>query len=415
MKIDPVKEWQQIYDEGWRIFRDWFYASNMHGMDWQKLKNKYGVLLPYVSHRFDLDYIFGELVSELNVGHAYVNYGDFKKVNRMDTGLLGTELKADEKAGRYKIVKIYKGENWNERTRSPLTEQGVNVNEGDYIIRLNGNEVFTKDNPYQFLENTAGKKITITINSTPSDNGARTSWIKPVKSELQLFYLDWVESRRKMVDRLSNGRIGYIHVPDTATDGNREFFKGLYAYSKKDAFIIDERYNAGGWSPEKMINKLAQKSSYYWYRRDLDLVKFPVFAVDGPMVMLINSDAGSGGDMFPYLFRKYKLGKLIGTTTWGGLVGIGFSPDLVDGPSFGVPGGAFYSLEGEFAVEGIGVLPDEGFEVDDRPEEIAKGNDPSIEKAVKYLLEQLEKNPPQKPKEPVLPDRSTWHEKMKDK
>jgi tricorn protease len=415
MKIDPVKEWQQIYDEGWRIFRDWFYASNMHGMDWQKLKNKYGVLLPYVSHRFDLDYIFGELVSELNVGHAYVNYGDFKKVNRMDTGLLGAELKADEKAGRYKIVKIYKGENWNERTRSPLTEQGVNVNEGDYIIRLNGNEVFTKDNPYQFLENTAGKKITITVNSTPSDNGARTSWIKPVKSELQLFYLDWVESRRKMVDRLSNGRIGYIHVPDTATDGNREFFKGLYAYSKKDAFIIDERYNAGGWSPEKMINKLAQKSSYYWYRRDLDLVKFPVFAVDGPMVMLINSDAGSGGDMFPYLFRKYKLGKLIGTTTWGGLVGIGFSPDLVDGPSFGVPGGAFYSLEGEFAVEGIGVLPDEGFEVDDRPEEIAKGNDPSIEKAVKYLLEQLEKNPPQKPKEPVLPDRSTWHEKMKDK
>jgi len=414
MKIDPVKEWQQIYNEGWRIFRDWFYARNMHGVDWEKLKKKYGALLPYVSHRIDLDYIFGELVAELNVGHAYVNYGDYKKVKRMDTGLLGAELKADEKAGRYKIVKIYKGENWNERTRSPLTEQGINVNEGDYIIRLNGNEVFTKDNPYQFLENTAGKKITITVNSTPSDNGARTSWIKPVKSELELFYLDWVESRRKMVDQLSNGRIGYIHVPDTARAGNREFFKGLYAYSKKDAFIIDERYNGGGWTPEKMINKLAQKSSYYWYRRDLELGKFPTFAMDGPMVMLINSDAGSGGDMFPYLFRKYKLGKLIGTTTWGGLVGIGFSPDLVDGPSFGVPAGAFYSLEGEFAVEGIGVLPDEGFEVYDRPEEIAKGNDPTIQKAVKYLLEQLEKNPPAKPKEPILPDRSKWHEKMKD-
>ncbi|MGD2086277.1 MAG: PDZ domain-containing protein [Candidatus Aminicenantes bacterium] len=415
MKIDPVKEWQQIYDEGWRIFRDWFYASNMHGLDWQKMKKKYGELLPYVSHRADLDYIFGELVAELNVGHAYVRYGDFKKVKRMDTGLLGAELKADEKTGRYQIVKIYKGENWNERTRSPLTEQGVNVKEGDYIIRLNGHEVFTKDNPYRFLENTAHKKITITVNSTPTDNGTRTSWIKPVKSELELFYLDWVQSRRKMVDRLSKGRIGYIHVPDTAVAGNRELFKGIYAYSKKDAFIIDERYNGGGWTPGKMVEKLAQKSNYYWYRRDLDLIKFPLFAMDGPMVMLINYDAGSGGDLFPYLFRKQKLGKLIGTTTWGGLVGIGFSPDLVDGPSFGVPGGAFYSMEGEFAVEGIGVPPDEGFEVYDRPEEIAKGNDPSIETAVKYLLEQLEKNPPQKPKKPVLPDRSTWHEKLKDK
>jgi tricorn protease len=414
MKINPVKEWQQIYDEGWRIFKDWFYARNMHGVDWQKLKKKYGALLPYVSHRADLDYIFGELVAELNVGHAYVSYGDFKKVKRMDTGLLGAELKADEKADRYKIVKIYKGENWNERTRSPLTEQGVNVKEGDYIIRLNGHEVYTKDNPYKYLENTAGKKITITVNSTPTDKEARTSWIKPVKSELGLFYLDWVESRRKMVDRLSNGRIAYIHVPNTAVAGNRELFKGIYAYSKKDAFIIDERYNGGGFTPGKMVEKLAQKSDYYWYRRNLDLVKSPVFAMDGPMVMLINSDAGSGGDMFPYLFRKYKLGKLIGTTTWGGLVGIGFSPDLVDGPSFGVPAGAFYSLEGEFAIEGIGVPPDEGFEVYDRPEEIAKGNDPCIEKAVKYLMEQLEKNPPEKPKKPVLPDRSTWHEKMKE-
>jgi len=415
MKIDPVKEWRQIYDEGWRIFREWFYAGNMHGVDWQKLKKKYGALLPYVSHRVDLDYIFGELVAELNVGHAYVSYGDFKKVKRLDSGLLGAELKADKKAGRYKIVKIYKGENWNERTRSPLTEQGVDVKEGDYIIRLNGHEVFTKDNPYQFLENTAGKKITITVNSTPTDNGTRTSWIKPVKSELKLFYLDWVESRRAMVDRLSNGRIGYIHVPDTAVAGNRELFKGIYAYSKKDAFVIDERYNGGGWTPGKMVDKLAQKSTYYWYRRGFDLIKSPVFAMDGPMVMLINSDAGSGGDMFPYLFRQRKLGKLIGTTTWGGLVGIGFSPDLVDGAFFGVPGGAFYSLDGEFGVEGIGVIPDKGFEVYDRPEEIAKGNDPCIEKAVKYLLEQLEKNPPEKPKKPVLPDRSKWHEKLKDK
>jgi tricorn protease len=415
MKIDPVKEWRQIYDEAWRIFRDCFYAENMHGVDWQKMKKKYKALLPYVGHRADLDYILGELVAELNVGHAYVSYGDFKKVKRMDTGLLGAKLEADEKADRYKIVKIYTGENWNERTRSPLTRQGINVKEGDYIIRLNGHEVFTKDNPYQFLENTVGKKITITVNSTPTAKGARTSWIKPVKSELQLFYLDWVDSRRKMVDRLSNGRIGYIHAPDTAEAGSRELFKGIYAYSNKDAFIIDERYNQGGMIPEKMVDKLAQRAAFYYYRRDLDLVNIPTFTLDGPMVMLINYNAGSGGDCFPFLFRKYKLGKIIGTTTWGGVVGIVLSPGLVDGSSLAVPGGAFYSLEGEFSIEGVGVKPDEGFEVYDRPEEIAKGNDPTIEKAVKYLLEQLEKNPPKKPKEPVLPDRSGWHEKLKKK
>jgi tricorn protease len=362
----------------------------------------------------DLDYIFGELVAELNVGHAYVNYGDIKKIKRLDTGLLGAELKADKKSGRYKITKIYTGENWNQQTRSPLTEQEVDVKEGDYVIRLNGCDVFTNSNPYNFLENTAGKKITITVNSKPTEVGARTYWIKPIKSEQELFYLDWVESRRKIVDQLSNGRIGYIHVPDTAIQGNREFFKGMYAYNDKEAFIIDDRYNRGGLTPVKMIQKLAQRPTYYWYSRNLALAKEPIFALEGPMVMLINHYSASGGDDFPYWFKKYKLGKLIGTRTWGGLVGIGWSPGLVDGPSFGVPDTAFVSKDGEIVVEGIGVYPDKGFEVYDRPEEIAKGRDPSIEVAVKYLLEQLEKNPPKKPKKPVPPDRSAWHEKMKD-
>ncbi|UCH98378.1 MAG: PD40 domain-containing protein [Candidatus Aminicenantes bacterium] len=415
MKIDPGKEWRQIFNEGWRIYRDWFYVENMHGIDWQKIKEKYAPLLPYVSHRIDLDYIFSEMVAELNVGHAYVNYGDFKKVERMDTGLLGAELKADKKADRYKIVKIYQGENWNERTRSPLTEQGVNVKEGDYIIRLNGWDVFAKDNPYKFLENTAGKKITITVNAKPTETGARSYWIKPIKSELGLFYMDWVESRRKMVDQLSKGRIAYIHVPNTAIEGSREFFKGIYAYSDKEAFIIDDRYNGGGFTPLKMINKLAQRTVYYLYLRGLALAKDPTFALDGPMVMLINHTSGSGGDDFPYLFKKYNLGKLIGTRTWGGLVGLGWSPQLVDGAFIDVPVVAFVHTGGEFIVEGIGVSPDKGFEVIDRPEEIARGKDPSIEVAVKYLLEQLEKSPPKKTKKPMEPDRSVWHEKMKEK
>ncbi|MCP4147469.1 MAG: acetyl-CoA synthetase, partial [bacterium] len=234
MKIEPVKEWKQIYNEGWRLFRDWFYVTNMHGVDWKKMKEKYAKLLPYVSHRYDLDYIFGELVGELNVGHTYVNWGDFKKVKRMETGLLGAELKADDKAGRYKITKIYQGENWNERTRSPLTGQGINVKEGDYIISINGYDVTTKDNPYRFLENTVGKKISIAVNAAPSKSGAKTYWIKPISLESAnqgLFYHDWVASRRKLVDKLSNGRIGYIHVPNTAVAGNRELFKGVYAYN----------------------------------------------------------------------------------------------------------------------------------------------------------------------------------------
>jgi len=414
MKIDPVKEWRQIYEEGWRIYRDWFYVGNMHGVDWQKMKKKYAQLLPYIGHRADLDYILGELVGELNVGHAYVNWGDFEQVKRVDTGLLGAELEADKESGRYRVSKIYQGENWNERTRSPLTEQGVDVKEGDYIIRLNGYEVTTKDNPYKFLENTGGKKITITVNSKPSDQGVRTSWIKPVTSELGLFLLDWVESRRKLVDRLSKGRIGYIYVPDTAEDGNRELFKGIYTYSDKEAFIIDDRYNGGGFPPGRMTEVLSRRSAHYWYRRNLEMLPDPQFALDGPMVMLINHYSSSGGDAFPYWFRKKKLGILIGTRTWGGLVGYGWSPPLVDGPSFAVPMSAFVDTDGEWMVEGTGVPPEKGFEVYDRPEEIVKGKDPSIEVAVKYLLEQLEKNPPKQPKKPADPDRSKWHEKMKD-
>lgn len=411
MKIDPMKEWKQIYNEGWRIYRDWFYVANMHGVDWEKMRQKYAKLLPHLSHRADLDYIFGELIGELNVGHTYVNWGDFERVKRLNGGLLGAEIKADTKADRYIISKIYKGENWNERTRSPLTEQGIDVNKGDYIIKLNGYNVTAADNPYKYLENTAGKKITITVNNTPSESGAHTYWIKPVRSEQGLRYLDWVESRRKMVDKLSGGRIAYIHVPNTAVQGNRELFKGLYAYSAKEAFIIDDRYNGGGWSPIKMIEKLGSRPVSYWARRDLALRHDPGYALDGPMVMLINHYSSSGGDNFPYWFRQRKLGKLIGTRTWGGLVGYSFSPNLVDGPSFAVPMSGVVNLKGEYVVEGVGVYPDKGFEVYDRPEEVAKGKDPSIEAAVKYLMKQLPKTPRKLTPPPADPDRSKWYEK----
>lgn len=269
----------------------------------------------------------------------------------------------------------------------------------------------TKENLYQVMENTTGKLISITVNDKPTAEGAKTYWVKPIRSEQQLRYLDWVNSRRSLVDKLSGGRIAYIHVPNTAVEGNRELFKGVYAYNDKDAFIIDDRYNGGGWTPVKMIEKLSQRAVSYWHRRGLELRQEPTFALSGPMVMLINHYSSSGGDNFPYWFRKQGLGKLIGTRTWGGLVGYSWSPALVDGPSFAVPMSGIVGTDGEYIVEGVGVYPDEGFEVYDRPEAVIKGKDPTIEAAVKYLLEELKKNPPKKVKDPKDPIRSKWFEK----
>jgi len=410
MQIDPPKEWQQMYTDGWRIFRDWFYVHNMHGVNWPEMKKKYEVLLPYVSHRLDLDYILGELVGEMNVGHAYVDRGDFARVERIDTGLLGAELTADSGAGRYIISKIYKGENWNKDRRSPLTEQGIVIKEGDYLISLNGHDVTIKDNPYRFLENTVDKLIPITVNSKPDLKGTRTYTIKPIKSELELFYLDWVESRRQMVDRLSGGRIGYIHVPDTAGDGNRELFRGMYAYYNKEALIIDDRYNQGGMIPNIMTDLLGRINYGYAASRG-SIEAIPQIAHQGPKAMLINYYAGSGGDAFPYFFKKMNLGPLIGTRTWGGLVGLSGNPPLVDGGLVNVPTFGFFDAAGQWIIEGIGMPPD--IEVIDEPHRVARGEDPAIEKAVEVLLKELEKNPPKKVNAPADPDRSKWIEKRK--
>ena len=409
MKIEPLKEWKQLFNDGWRIYRDWFYVKNLHGVDWQKMKVKYGQLVPYLSHRADLDFIFGELVGELNTGHCYINWGDFPRIKRVEGGLLGAELKADEKSSRYIINKIYKGENWNESTRSPLTEQGINVKEGDYLISLNGHDIITNDNPYKFLENTVGKRIPIVVNSKPIEKGSREYLIKPIKSELNLFYMDWVNSRREMVDKLSEGKIGYIHVPNTSIEGNRELFKGFYAFRNKDALIIDERYNGGGFIPDVMTELLARKILSYWGRRGLLPFQTPGATHEGPKVMLINYYSGSGGDAFPYYFKKKKLGILIGTRTWGGLVGVSGNPRLADGGYTTVPTFGFIDTEGNWAVEGVGVYPD--IEVYDRPELVVKGKDPSLEKAIEVLLDELKKNPTKKIKKPDDPDRSKWIKK----
>ncbi len=411
MKIDPKKEWAQIYTDGWRIFRDYFYESNLHGVDWKGIKERYTPLVDHVSHRADLDYILSEIISETNTGHCYVDWGDFEKVKRVDTGLLGAELKADPLTGKYQITKIYSGENWNEARRSPFTEQGANVKEGDYLIAINGTELNLSMNPYELLENTVGKTIEITVNSKPESAGAETFNIKPIASEMELLNLNWVQERRAMVDKLSGGKIGYIYVPNTSTDGNRELFRGMYAYNEKEALIIDDRYNGGGFIPDVMTDLLNRKTLSYWQRNGLSPMKTPGVAHNGPKVMLMNGYSSSGGDAFPYYFRKKGLGTLIGTRTWGGLVGMSGNAGLVDGGYIAVPRFGIYDENEQWIIEGIGVSPD--IEVVDRPEQLAKGIDPCIEKAVEVLLKQLQENPVKKVNTPAPPDRSGWNEKMK--
>jgi tricorn protease len=408
MKIDPQKEWNQIYVDAWRIFRDYYYVDNMHGVNWPAMRERYSALLPFVSHRADLDYILNEIVSESNTGHTYVDWGDFEHVKRIDNGLLGADLTADETAGRYKITKIYKGENWNSTLRSPLTEQGVDVKEGDYLISIDGKEVTIAVNPYIFLENKAGKAVEIKVNSKPSSADSRASLIKPIASELGLLHLDWVNERRAMVDKLSGGRIGYIYVPNTSTDGNRELFNGMYTYFDKEALIIDERYNGGGFIPDRMADLLDRHTLVYWHQKGLNPGKSPAIAHDGPKVMLINGYSSSGGDAFPYFFKKMGLGKLIGTRTWGGLVGISGNARLVDGGYISVPRFGVFDQDEGWIIEGVGVYPD--IEVVERPEQMAKGIDPCIEKAVEVLLQELKEKPTKKVTVPAPPDRSKWHE-----
>jgi tricorn protease len=387
MKLEPRREWAQMFDEGWRIGRDWFYDPGMHGIDWDAMRVRYGALVPFVAHRSDLDFIFSELVAELEAGHAYVQRGREPEIERVEGGMLGAELAADP-SGRYRFTKIFAGENWDEAYRSPLTTQGIEVAEGDFLLAIDGEELTTADNPYRLLEGKGEQQVVLTVHSRPEMAGARAVTVKTLTSERNLRYLDWVTSRMQLVDELSGGRIGYIHLPNTANEGNRMLQKLFYSQVAKPALVIDERYNGGGFIPDRMIEMLSRTTRSYWARRGIESMRTPNFAHDGPKVMLINGYAASGGDALPYYFRQAGLGQIIGTTTWGGLIGIAGNPMLVDQGGILFPRFRFYTTEGEWAVEGEGVAPD--IEVWDLPELIAAGRDPSIEKAVEVLLEELE-------------------------
>ncbi len=401
-RIDPKAEWAQMFTDAWRILRDWFYDPNMHGLDWKAIRVRYGALVPYVATRADLDYIFGEVAGELSSGHVYVAPGDERTPERVENGLLGAEVEAAD--GYYKVTKIYPGENWHANFRSPLTEPGVKVKVGDYILAVDGVSASTASAPnfFQLLQNKADRVVTLTVNDRATLQGARTERVRPVKSEQNLRYLDWVIANREKVAKLSGGRIGYIHLPNTAVEGNRELFKYFYPQTQTDALILDDRFNGGGFIPDVMIGLVSRPLLSYWVSRDVLPASTPGFVHTGPKVTLINGQSSSGGDAFPYYFRKLGLGPLIGTRTWGGLIGLSFTPALMDGGSIGAPSFRIMDTEGNWVVENEGVAPD--IEVIDRPDLLVKGQDPSLEKAVQVLLEELKKNPPHKvtvPKPPV--------------
>jgi tricorn protease len=389
-KLDLRAEWREMFDDAWRITRDWFYDPNMHGVDWDAMKARYGALVPFVAHRSDLDFLLGELLGELESGHTYVAAGDEPRVARVPGGMLGAEFAADP-SGRYRIAKVFPGENWDEATRSPLTETGVDVKAGSFLLAIDGHDLTTRDNPYRLLENKAGVPVVLKVASAASGEGAREVTVRPVASEQGLRYLDWVKSRMELADRLSGGKVGYIHLPDTAQAGNRMLQKLFYSQVSKPALIVDDRYNGGGFIPDRMIEYFTRRTLAFWARRGIESLRTPGFAHDGPKAMLINGYSASGGDALPYFFRLNKLGPLVGTRTWGGLIGLSGNPSLMDGGAVQIPSFRIYDTSGQWVVENEGVTPD--VEVVDLPEARIGGGDPSLEKAVELLMAELARRP----------------------
>ena len=393
VKIDPSVEWPQIFYEAWRINRDYFYDPGMHGTDWNAMKTKYSQFLPDLSCRSDLNRLIQWMCSELAVGHHRVSGGDrLGNPQRVGGGLLGADFIIS--GNRYQIKKIYGGLNWNPDLKSPLTEPGLNVKPGDYILAVNGKDLKGDKNIYSYFENTDGKITELTIGSKPDYTGSRVIKVVPVGSEYALRNRDWVEGNLKKVTEATNGQVAYVYVPNTSTSGHEYFKRYFFPQVNRSAIIIDERFNSGGALADYYIDILLRPLQSYWnMRHGIDL-KSPSGSIQGPKVMIVNEYAGSGGDMLPWMFRKFKVGTLVGTRTWGGLVGtLGF-PELMDGGYVTAPNLAIWTNDG-FIVENVGIAPD--IEVEQLPADIIEGRDPQLEKAIEVALRELEKNPPEKP------------------
>jgi tricorn protease len=386
--VDKDQEWEQIFDEAWRQMRDFFYVENMHGVEWAAMKEKYGQMLPYVNNRNDLNYLIGEMIGELNVGHAYVSGGDKPSPAKIKTGLLGAKVSKDA-SGYFKVDEILKGQNWSSSMRSPLTEQGVNVKEGDFILAVDGKPVNEMPDMYAALLDKADKPVELTVNSSASLVGARKVIIRPVDSEANLYYYNWVQHNIDYVNARTNGEVGYIHIPDMGPEGLNEFVKYFYPQLGKKGLIIDDRGNGGGNVSPMIIERLRREITRSNMVRNAEIPgQTPRQMMLGPMVMLINQYSASDGDLFPYAFKKHAMGTVIGVRTWGGVVGIRGSLPFIDGMDLRKPEFASYSSEtSDWIIEGIGVEPD--IIVDNDPAQEYKGNDAQLDKAIEIISQQI--------------------------
>ena len=397
-EIDPTQEWKQIFSEVWRQERDYFFEPAMNGLDWEKVRDKYAQLVPYAASRYDLTYIMGEMIGELSNSHTYVGGGDYPDLHPVTMGLLGAELEADSPRGMYRIKKIYPGENWDSKLRSPLTEPGVNVKEGDYLVAVNGRALRVPQNPYELFVNTANENVTLTVNSKPSEDGARHVQVKPIPDDFGLRELKWIDTNRKKVEAATNGRVGYVYLPDMGSDGLSQFVKQFFPQIRKEGIIFDVRYNGGGFVDQLIFERLRRMLAGMTAARNWERSTIPDVVFYGSMVCITNQYAASDGDFFSYFFKQYKLGPLIGERTWGGVRGIRGNIPLIDGGYITRPEFSLYGLDSKWLIENRGVAPEN--EIDNRPDLVVKGQDPQLEKAIELVMQQIEANPKKLPPRP---------------
>ncbi len=404
-RVDPREEWRQIFDEGWRYQRDYLYVDNVHGADWPQIYEMYRPWVEHVRHRSDLTYLLDVLGGEVSVGHSFIFGGDEPDVEEVPVGLLGADLEVAD--GRYRVAEIYTGEAWTPDLQGPLARPGVDVSEGDYLLAVDGEELTPPTNPYRLLDGTADRQTVLTVNDRPTPEGARTVTVVPTGSEAGLRRMAWVEANRRAVDSLSDGRLAYVYLPNTAQAGYEFFNRYFFGQQDRQGVVVDERFNGGGSAADYMVDILGRDLRGF-FNNPADPDKpftLPGSGVWGPKVMIINEMAGSGGDLLPYMFRQSDLGPLVGRTTWGGLVGIWDVPPFIDGGLMTAPRGGFYDLQGEWAVENEGVEPD--VRVEQTPRRVIDGHDPQLERAVDEALRMLREGDwPEIRPQPAPPERA---------
>jgi len=404
MMVDrvPSEEWAQIFDEVWRRYRDFFYVPNMHGYDWPAIGERYRALVPYVAHRSDLNYVIGEMISELSIGHAYISGGDYEIPERPAVGLPGATFELDRVSNRYRIAHIYRGQNEEEKYRSPLTDIGVDVEVGSYVLAIDGDELHGSDNPYRLLQHKKDP-VTLTVNASPSTEGAHDVTYRPIRSEASLRYLDWVLGNLDEVTKATDGRVGYMHLPDMGADGIAEFIKWYYPQIRQEGLIVDVRSNGGGNVSQIIIERLDNKVLGTRFGNLSDEPRtYPYTAFHGHMVCLLSETSASDGDIFPHYFREAGLGPLIGKRSWGGVVGISGTGTLIDGGTVYVPMTGTNAATGEWIIEGHGVDPD--IEVDNDPQSLIDGRDPQLERGIAEVMRMIKEQPmklPERPPDPI--------------